>query len=150
MMNYKLVKRRPIKRIYHHYETWECFQAGMYNERKRVERGPFVQLAVNLLKDLPRLKDNMLAAAEEWTNSAQNHLTCRNANRQAWMGQFACCYAHGVGESETREAWSYLTDEERKAANDVADEVILIWEGWHYQYEDSIRNERVNSSAGKN
>ena len=149
-MKYKLTKRRPIKRIYHDYQKWECYKNGMYVERKRGEREAYVSMGIRLLRDLPRLKEAMLGAADEWFYSAQNHLTCRNCNRQAWCGQAACSYAHGISESETREAWSFLTDEERAAANKVADEVILIWEGWHYQYEDSVRAERKGSGARKN
>lgn len=149
-MKYKLVKRRPIKRMYHSYDTWECYQSGMYNDRKREDAEPYIEMAIRLLRDLDRLETNMTESCREWFHSSQTHLTSRNSNRQAVLGRFACCYAHGITEVETRQAWQFLTDEERIAANKVADKVILIWEGWHYEYEDSIRDERKTSSERKN
>lgn len=143
-MKYKLNKRRPMKRLYYDYNLWECYANGMYVERKSTERAAYVKVAINLLSDPVRLRQNMLDASEQWFYSSRNHLTSRNSNRQAWLGRFACCFAHGVSESETREAWSFLTEEQRTIANQMADEVILIWEGWHFTHEDSIRHERSN------
>lgn len=149
MMKYKLNKRRPLKRLYYNYTLWECYANGMYVERKGGERDAYVEMAINLLSDPIRLRQNMLDAANEWFYSSRNHLTSRNSNRQAWLGRFACCYAHGISESETREAWSFLTDEQRIKANQMADEVILIWEGWHFEHEDKTRNERIGSNKTK-
>lgn len=128
-----------MKRIYHDYRKWECFHNGMYIERKGEEREPYIQLALSLLRSPKLLRYHMESAAKEWHFSAQNHMTCRSCNRQAYLGQVACCHAHGVGESETREAWKFLTEEERVIANGIADDIINLWEGWYLEHEKGIR-----------
>ena len=69
----------------------------------------------------------MLRVVNEWPLSCEHNLTA-DCNRQAWIGQAACCLALGVPEDITREAWHMLTQSQQDEANRKADEAILVWE----------------------
>lgn len=130
-----------MKRIYHSYDKWECFHEGMYRERKGEERASYVMQSLHLLRNVRQLKMHMDAVVEEWLFSTEVHMTARNSNRRAFLGQAACCHAYHCSESETREAWSYLLPEEAERANEAADSVIKTWEE-HY-------NERKKANREK-
>lgn len=64
----------------------------------------------------------------EWPNSCINALTDYNLNRKAWIGHAACALALRCPEDITRQAWGFLTDEQRILANRQADRAIQSWE----------------------
>jgi len=74
------------------------------------------------------LEESMCFVAHAWEKSAEHNLSNTARNRQAWLGQAACCFSHGAPEYLTKIAWNNLTDEQRAAANAVADAVIADWE----------------------
>ena len=116
-----------MKPIYHHYEKWEDFQNGMYEEDKsgRTER---VQEAVRILSDTSLLYECMKRVTEEWTHATEQNLSNNMYGHRAFLGQTACNIYAGIHEDETREAWGMLTDQQRIAANRVADRVFSEWE----------------------
>jgi hypothetical protein len=82
-----------------------------------------------LLRDTPfALRDAMMDAALAWPIAAAHNLTDTGSNRRAWLGQAACCLAHGATQFATCLAWWELTLDEREAANAVADSVLAQWE----------------------
>ena|SRR5688572_13947593 len=116
-----------MKRIYHNYIKWEDFQNGMfalrcdwYEEKK--------YLANNLLSDESKLLISMRDVVNKWPIASEMNLTNRSRNRQAWLGQAACCFSHGVPEFVTRDAWNELADQIKEKANNIADMVISEWE----------------------
>lgn len=115
-----------MKQVFYHYTVWEDFQNGMYNEVKegRKER---VQTAVKILSDVELLYKCMKRVTTEWKYATEQELTNPSINHQAFLGQAACNIHAGVKEDETREAWGYLTNEQRRAANKTADKVDLEW-----------------------
>jgi len=115
-----------MKQIFYHYTRWEDFQNGMYDEDKdgRRER---VKLAAQLLSDPPRLYEEMTRVTQEWKCATEQNLTNASINHQAFLGQTACAIWGGVHEDETREAWGTLTNQQRYAANKVADRVFEEW-----------------------
>ena len=115
-----------MKQKWYHYTMWEDFQNGMYDEVKegRKER---VLTAVKLLTDLPALYEQMTRVSNEWKYATEQNFTNVNINHQAFLGQSACNIYGGVKEDETREAWGMLTNEQRYAANGIADRVYNEW-----------------------
>ena len=82
----------------------------------------------------------MLRVVHEWKFSCENALTDRNLNRRAWVGHAACALALNCPEHITRQAWSFLTDEQRFLANKEADRAIRVWEH-NYRKSKNIRKD---------
>ena len=108
------------------YWDWECYQDGMWNNRKaekrNVSRARFVLSNRNLCLEAMRL------AVLNYPNSAMHHLSKFNLNRHPWMGQSACCFLVGTTEEETRLAWNTLSIKEQDIANNISQTVIDAWE----------------------
>ena len=121
-----------MKPVYHHYTKWEDFQNGMYNEEKEGRRERVLQ-AKELLRDTDNLYIQMKKVSEQWKYACEQTFT-QNFNHQAFLGQCACNIYAGIKEDETREAWGLLTNEERYAANKVAD---IVYDEWLTEYEKS-------------
>lgn len=115
-----------MKQIYHPYHEWEGFKNGMYNECKE-GRSDRVSDARYLLTRPNLLYKNMVAVTREWVNETEHVLTDQSINHRAWLGQAACNYWGGIKEDETREAWGFLTDRQRKEANAAADKAAGKW-----------------------
>lgn len=115
-----------MERLFYHYSLWEDYHAGMYDESKngRQER---VQKAVHILGNADICREAMEKVIAEWEIATKYNLSNAEINRKAWLGQAACCCFGGVHEDETREAWGYLTHEQRQTANAIADRIIKKW-----------------------
>lgn len=122
-----------MKHIYHHYELWEDFQSGMYNEIKegREER---IQKAIELLTDDELCYKWMKKVSVEWKYACEHTFTNR-FNHQAFLGQCACAMYADVRDNETKKAWWCLTEEQRHNANRIADKV---YNEWRKEYEKTI------------
>ncbi len=116
-----------VNRIYHHHDRWEDHRAGMYALVYHGE-GDGADLARVLLADETECWAAMEAVVREWPNATEHNLTATGTNRQAWLGQAACCFVHGVPDHVTKMGWHLLTETEQDAANLVADMVIAGWE----------------------
>ena len=119
-----------ISQVFFHYKEWEDYKNGMYRifSGTEEERGLLILSARSLLSNPERLMREMVTVAFDWPISASVNLSNANRNRQAWLGQAACCSLSGCPEELTREAWNTLTDEQKKEANRVADVVSSAWE----------------------
>lgn len=116
-----------MEQIFHHYQEWEDYQCGMYDELKEGRAGR-VSLAQHLL-GTPKLCEKwMLEVKKRWCIACEQIFSNPRLNRIAWLGQAACCLYGGVKEDETRQAWGLLTDSQRERANAIADSVIKEWE----------------------
>lgn len=115
-----------MKQIFHPYSVWEGFLNGMYEPCKegRKER---VFIAAGLLANPDELKEAMIRVTKEWVNETEHVLTDATVSHRAWLGQSACNIYADCKEDETREAWGLLTEQQRKAANMVADFVDAQW-----------------------
>jgi hypothetical protein len=98
----------------------------MYRPSERIAE--HVGLSADLLKDTDALRTAMMDVVREWPIATSQNLSNLSANRRSWLGQAACCMAHGSPELMTCQAWWTLTEAERDAANAVATEVISRWE----------------------
>lgn len=115
-----------MRRQHFHYKEWEDYQAGMYQPSDDIPT--HAGLSADLLRDQDALREAMRDVTQQWPVSTAQNLTDTGSNRRSWLGQAACCLAHGSPEFTTCQAWWTLTDAERDAANAVADEVIAMWE----------------------
>ena len=115
-----------MERIFHHFDKWEDYHAGMYAESKegRKER---VKQAASILGTPSLCRKAMEKVVSEWRVATEYNLSNAEINRKAWLGQAACsCYA-GIHEDETREAWGLLTEAQRTEANRIAASIIRKW-----------------------
>lgn len=114
-----------MKRVYHHYTKWEDFQSGMYDEVKE-GREARVNKAIELLTNEEVCYRYMKMVTENWIHACEQTFTNRH-NPRSFLGQCACAMYAGVHEDETRKAWGLLTEEQRYAANKIADQVYKEW-----------------------
>lgn len=115
-----------MKRIYHPYYNWEEMKAGMWTPVNNHEE--MLRKAIEFTGDHILYGSYMLRVVNEWPISCENSLTAININRKAWLGHAACAMAISCPENITRQAWGYLTEQQRILANKQAEEKIKIWE----------------------
>lgn len=117
-----------MRREHYRYELWEDYQAGMYRPTCPGDELALQAQSAGLLSepaDFERIGREMVAA---WPIAARQALTHVASNRRAWVGQAACCYAHGAPDYITKRAWWELAPDVQDAANETADQVIRWWE----------------------
>lgn len=120
-----------MKRIYHPYWLWEDYQNGFYNIEvtySETEEYALATQARDLLADSERFYEVALKVITEWKYSSEVNLSNIARNREAWIGQAACCYALKIPDYITKYGWRMLTPDQQKQANLVADAVIEKWE----------------------
>lgn len=123
-----------MERIFHHYTEWEDYKARMYDPPMlaMIETGESkeerLQKAIEILGTPELCEKYMRQVIDEWKLACEQSLTHKNLNRKAWLGWCACCIGAGIKESETKQAWHYLTEEQRVEANEIADRIIKEWE----------------------
>lgn len=117
-----------IQRVSLPYHQWEDYGVGMYALTHTARQ---VVDAQALLSDSERLRIAMRTAVTTWPNAALHQMSNVEQNRRAWLGWAACMVNNLAPACATRVAWSNLTDEQRKAANDAAESVIREWEQAH-------------------
>lgn len=97
---------------------WEDYRAGMYRsaplDEQRIRESAF------LLTDPGGFREVAREMIREWPVAARQNLDHMWTGRNAWIGQAACCYAHGATSAETRAAWGTLSNPQQMAANKVA------------------------------
>lgn len=117
---FRTVNTNDENRIFHTYNTWECFKAGFYNTTKDgMTRKQCEEAYRDFLADIPRFAETLEHVITEWKNSCEHYLTNTAMNRIAWLGQAAMCYAAGI-PSTFRSGFDLLTLEQQKAANEMA------------------------------
>ena len=115
-----------MERIFHHYELWEDYHAGMYDESKE-GRKRRVEEAARILGTPSICERAMKMVVSDWKYATEYNLSNAEINRKAWLGQAACCRYSGVHEDETREAWGIMTESQRIEANNIAARIIKAW-----------------------
>lgn len=128
-----------MKRIYHHYENWEDYKAGMYRT-DIINESFFINKATLMLCDNSLFLETCIEILNNWVFSSEANLTNSECNRKAWLGQAACCYKFNVPEILTRKAWNNLCNEQQFKANKIAEIVIR-------HYED--KNRKIHSGLGR-
>lgn len=118
-----------MKKISHPYYKWEDWQNGLFIPEtfttKLIEK---IKLSKDLLTNCEEFRITMKKMIKEWRFASEENLSDTNINRQAWLGQAACCYKHKNPEHITRYAWREMTEEEQTMANLEADKIIKEFE----------------------
>lgn len=108
------------------YWDWECYLNGMYEYQEPSDSK--INLAKDLLENENLFFEEGLKMTEKWKISSIQHLTNRNINRLAWLGQATCCFSLGITERLTRLAWGKINEINKLKANKTANKIILIYE----------------------
>lgn len=117
-----------MKRIYHTWEKWECYPAGLYENRPaRVMTDDDAREAYRaFLADPAQFANALMRVLAEWPKSCEHYLSNESMNRIAWLGQAAMCIAHGI-PAKYRGGFNMLTDEQQNTANLVALGALNMW-----------------------
>jgi hypothetical protein len=115
-----------MKRIWHHYLTWEDYQNGMYRKVTTDERRELLKVAIEFTGDAKRYGAAMSKVLEAMPQSCEHNLTAPG-NKRAWIGHAACALAIQCPEDIVREAWGHLTPEQQIAADAEAQFYIDYW-----------------------
>lgn len=115
-----------IKRVYHDCRLWEEVAANMWGEA--TDRKQALEQAIAFTGDHALYGSFMTRVVNEWPISCENALTDESLNKKAWIGHAAVALALNIPEDITRQAWGFLTDEQRLLANREAARALREWE----------------------
>ena len=122
-----------MDRIYHPWNEWECYPAGMYETRpadKSLTDDDCRRIYAELLSDLPRFRKALQRVITEWPNSCEHYLTNERMNRVAWLGQASLCIAEGIPQ-RYRGGYMELTDQQKIDADNTALDALNAWLFFH-------------------
>ena len=117
-----------MERIYHRYEVWEDYPAGFYDNISGRNKSEMIDKVVELFSDSELTREYMNRVLNEWLYSCEHNLTNVALNRVAYLGQAACCIYAGIPSTVTMEAWSLVSEDNRKKADQLAEEIIKEYE----------------------
>jgi len=129
-----------MKRVYHHYLTWEEYHAGMWRKVYGDDKKSYLEKVIEFTGNADLYGEWMLKVITSWPLSCEHNLTAVSTNRKAWIGHAACCLAIGCPEDVTRSAWGYLSHEQRDRANLKADQAIEQWEILHAEKDKGVHS----------
>lgn len=117
-----------MKRIYHTYDKWECYPAGLYETQPPDGMTPkqAIEEYGKFLRDSPRFEAALERVITEWKNSCEHYLSNESMNRIAWLGQAAMCIDTRV-PAGYRGGFNSLTPQEQAAANNLALQYLNKW-----------------------
>lgn len=151
-----------MRRIYHPYWDWEDWRAGMWRVVSGKERKQLFEKAIAFTGNAELYGSYMRRVIVEWPKACEHNLTERSMNRLAWVGHAATCLAIGAPEDVTREAWAFLTHQQRTDADAQALDSVSQWERMHegknrqlplFMEEEGVRGRntrRVGCEVGSN
>lgn len=117
-----------IKRIYHHYEKWEDWKHGFYDNVSGKNKHELIKKVIELFSSQEKTQLYMSKVINEWKYSCEQNLTNMSMNRVAYLGQAACCLYAGVPSTITMEAWNKVEEYNRNNADEIAKSLIKKWE----------------------
>ncbi len=114
-------------RIFHTYDKWECYRAGLYaTSHPDMNKAQCEEAYRGFLSDLVKFEAALMGVISEWKHSCEHYLTNVAMNRVAWLGQAAACYALGI-PATFRGGFYLLSDAEQAGANKVALDYLNKW-----------------------
>ena len=122
---------QKLKQEWRQLRDWEEVAANMWGEV--VDKKSALETAIAFTGDHKLYGSYMRRVCNEWPNSCINALTDPHLNQRAWLGHAAVAMAHNIPEDITREAWSYLTDEQKYLANAEAEREIKAWKMRYFE-----------------
>src|SRR5689334_16174084 len=115
-----------MERIYHTWDQWECYPAGLYELHPPAEGMTAEECRdayAEFLRDPDRFRAGLEGVLADWPNSTEHYLTNERMNRIAWLGQAAMCHQTRVPRA-FRSGFTQLTSSEQGAANLLALEYL--------------------------
>lgn len=107
-----------------HYTNWECNQSGFWIGSGCKHNA--VESSAEVL-ETSLFMDSMKTLALIWPVSCAVHLTNSCSNHRAWLGQAACFIECGNCINCTVCAWLGMSEQNRKAANEIANHFAALW-----------------------
>jgi hypothetical protein len=120
-----------IERVHHHWEKWEDYKAGFYNNLSGKEKRGMIDKVVEMFSSKELTEKYMEKAINEWYYSCEQNLTNNGMNKIAYIGQAACCIYAGIPATITMEAWSSVPLEFQEIANGIAESKLIKWGEYH-------------------
>lgn len=114
-----------IPQVYHRVQEWEEVTHNMWG--KVTDRNAYIQRAIQFTGNHIEYGRYMRRVCEEWPISTENAFTDPYLNHRAWVGHAACALAFNCPEDIVRQAWRFLTDEQKLLANKEASRAIADW-----------------------
>ena len=112
--------------IYHPVQLWEEIAHNLWG---RVDdRNAYTQRAIHFTGNHTEYGHYMRRVCNEWPISTENAFTDPHLNHRAWVGHAACALAFNCPEDIVRQAWRYLSDEQKLLANKEASRAIAGWQ----------------------
>lgn len=115
-----------MKQIFHNFTKWEDYKQGFYNSICEDVK-EHMQKSIDLLSNQEMFYRYAKKVIENWKYSCEQNLTDPSLNKIAYIGQSACCMANGTPAFVTRNAWSYIDEEDQRLANETARKVLKEW-----------------------
>lgn len=121
-----------MKRVFHPWDKWEDFQHNFYGGvTSDFEKDNTLELYASLLRDLPRFEAALQVITRDWRYSCEHNLTNTALNRVAYLGQAACALTYKVPHSLSMGGYNLLSDEEKAAADAMAQKYLDLWVSKH-------------------
>ncbi len=117
--------QKQIKQVWHDVRNWEEVAHNMWGEV--TDKKAALEAAIAFTGDHKLYGHYMAKVCDQWPVSCENALTDPYLNQKAWLGHAAVALAHNIPEDITREAWRYLSDEQKYLANKEAEREIAAW-----------------------
>jgi len=106
------------------------------------DRQSYLEKAIEFTGDHELYGSWMRKVITDWPYSCEHNLTNKTINRKAWIGHAAVALAIQCPEDIVRQAWGFLSEDQRMRANMQADMAIAEWERLH---EEDVGNGCTNS-----
>ena len=116
-----------MKRVYHHYNKWEDFHAGMWRRYLPEDEKELLEKAIEFTGNHVKYGLAMMRVIREWPLTCEHNLSNPSINHKAFIGHCAVTLQLGIPEYITRLAWSYLSKEQQDKANERAQYAFYSW-----------------------
>jgi hypothetical protein len=127
-----------MKRIYHPYHIWECYNSGFFNQSPHdgITPDEAKEMYKLFLGDLNKFESALKIVITEWRYSCEHFLTNPSINKIAWLGQASACVSLGL-PSKFRSGFNLLSIKDQIKANKLAERYFKIWKR---EYENILEN----------
>ena len=117
-----------LKQIFIPYWKWECYKNNMYNKICINDEIIKEKICYDFMNNTKEFSFYMEKVIFSWKNTMKHHLSNKNINRKAFVGQCACYYHLQIPEYITRKIWKKLNKKKFILANNEAIKNIKKWE----------------------
>lgn len=118
---------RPLLRIWHPWQAWECHRAGFFGPfPEGMNKAKGEEAYATFFRTSGLFEASLKRVLEEWPRACEHNLSNPSLNKIAWGGQAAACIALGI-PAECRAGFNKLTAEEQDEANATSERVLRTW-----------------------